>query len=119
MVESTVDVVELKGASLRYMLAVALEYKFKAVEPTYGLSHRILCEGSPSYFRPDIDWYQLGPLLEKHWREATGWLTEYFGPNWRDQVDGLPGSLPRWFCIAIIGSHLGNQVQVPTLLIQS
>lgn len=114
-----IAVAHLRGVCLRYFVAQALAYSFKLVEPTYGVGHRIHVQGAREYFRPDVDWTQLGPLLETHWREINAWLLDYFGPNWQQQVDGTTGALQRWFCIALVGAKLGNRVVLPDELLGS
>lgn len=107
----------LTGIGLRYALATALELTFTVRPPVYGLGYRILVTGEPDFFRPEISWVQGGPLVETHWRETTAWLSEHFGPNWRDRVDGKSGRLLFWLCRGIVGARLGDTVQVPEYLL--
>lgn len=106
---------DLEGPMLRAALATALDLKFTIVPPAYSVGNRILIEGGREYFRPDVHWPQGGPLIDTHWREATAWLIDQFGPNWRDEIDGLPGSILVWFCRAIVGSKFGDVVDVQHL----
>jgi len=111
-----VEVEELIGASLRYALATALGLKFQVYTPTYGLGYRISCQGMSEFYRPDVDWLQGGPLVETHWREATAWLQDHLGPDWKDQIGSSRGALLRWLCRGIVGSRVGKTIMIPEYL---
>ncbi|MNG16092.1 hypothetical protein D3C85_15240 [compost metagenome] len=106
------NVADLEGPSLRVMVAKALGYTYSVVRTEYGTGPRVLVEGHREYFRPDCDWAQGGRLIDNHWRDATAWLIDHLGPNWRDDVDGVPGSILVWFCRGIVGSVYGNVVGI-------
>lgn len=102
---------ELSGVQLRFMLALAIGRNPNIIGAEYGVGSRVLIEGERGYFRPDVDWSQLGALLDVYWRHSTSWLISHFGPNWRDNIDGTKGSIQIWFCRGIVGSHLGDEVE--------
>ena len=68
---------------------------------------------------PRLFWSQLGPLVDRFWREITSWLFDRFNTKWRDSIDGMPGDIQLWFCRAIAGSVFGDTVGIPTYLLEA
>ena len=112
-----VAVSDLSGPLLRHAMAQARGEPFEVFPPVYGSGHRILVYKDRGFYRPDVSWEQAGPIIDRHWREITVWLTKQHGVNWRDAVDGKPGDILLWFCRGFVGSRLGDEVTLPFELV--
>ncbi len=113
-----ISVINLDGAALRYALAVTLRMDIEIVHiPVYKVGYCILVKGDRSYFRPDKDWSQAGPLITEHWLAISAWLKATYGEDWNYEVGQEKSQLQIWFLRAIVGYHHGPAIDIPEQLV--
>lgn len=66
--------------------------------------------GGDSY---STEWEHGGPIIDRHWRDITAKLFEWFSTKWRDSIDGMPGATLQWFMRAFVTNELGEEVELP------
>lgn len=109
-----ISVISLDGAALRYALAVTLKLDFEVFHiPVYKVGQCILVKGARSYFRPDKDWTQAGPLITEQWWAITAWLRTTYGDDWDHELRAEKNNIHIWFLRAIVGYHHGTAIDIP------
>jgi len=125
-----VKTAELSGPSLRWAVAQAEGLEVTIHPPAYGNGHRLAVNGKTEAYRPDTDWGQGGPLLDRHcksfgcvqdgrdgtWRAFGYGKGEAFDPNRTMRLASGPSILVA-ACRAIVAAKLGDTVAVPAELL--
>ena len=114
-----IDTPRLKGPALRWAVAKALNKDGELdYEATSSVGWRVRIKGDVLYFQPDVDWNQIGPLMDQYYLLLHEWLYENLdGPDVCEQIhEHGAGGLKVWYLRALVGYHYGKAVAVPEVL---
>lgn len=114
-----VKTAELEGAALRWAVSLAEGLEVTIHPPAYGNGHRIAVNGRTEAYRPDMDWSQGGPLVDRH---TVKLIRHENGSSARIVCDsGVAGESGRTvleaLCRAIVAAKLGGTIAVPAELL--
>jgi len=134
-----VKTAELSGAALRWAVAQAEGLEVTIHPPAYGNGHRLAVNSRTEAYRPDMDWSQGGPLIEKYgvllsppksmmhvcggpnagWQETGQWGSTIFGRERKHRracFDHKSNPLVAAM-LAIVQFEFGDTVAVPAELL--
>ncbi|MFJ3487184.1 phage protein NinX family protein [Pseudomonas sp. NPDC090202] len=115
----------LAGPALRWVLAQIDGVVVGLAPPHYGTGWRVYRLSDGAAYRPDVDWSQGGPLMDKY-SKGFGIVESSEPPRFRSfarnngpegfcRLSGGPTILIA-ACRAIVAVHRGDVVQVPEVL---
>lgn len=126
-----VKTTELSGTALRWAVAQAEGLEVTIHPPAYGNGHRLAVNGRTEAYRPDMDWSQGGPLIDKYhvqtnyngrgFRTASGeyWCAYVCADSGQEIYPSGGGGTPLIAaCRAIVSAKLGDSVSVPSVLLE-
>lgn len=125
----TVNLNSLRGPALCWAVAQIEGLALGFAEPHYGVGWRIFLPKCGNAYRPDVNWLQGGPLLDKY-AGLFGMLQDKRQPPECRAFAVKPG--PEGFrriakgetilialCRALVRLHLGDEVSVPRVLVNA
>jgi hypothetical protein len=114
-----VKTAELSGPALRWAVAQAEGLEVTIHPPAYGNGHRLAVNGRTEAYRPDMDWSQSGPLIEKHRIGFGLYPNAYFACTGLNDCGGEASGPTHLIaaCRAIVSAKLGETVAVPAELL--